>query len=301
MKPCLTKLGLNPQHSFNVMRHRGESLINKYHYHTELEMVLMKGTQGYLQIFDQQIPFTDGDVILIGSSVPHEFVHTSKNDTECDGQAEAVVAQFSKSFVGNGFLQLAEMEGVPELLNRAGTAWQLTGSLKEEVTTLMEQMAEASDIDRLFLQIAVLSAIANSNEYFVFDTNTVYAGENVNKARIETIYRYTQSHYFREITINEIARQIGLTKESFCRFFKKTTRTSYFQYLIEFRIGKACTMLRESDLTVKEVAYKCGYDNLSNFHHQFKKVTSLSPLQYQNGVVAMEHQHSSVAKLRSVA
>jgi AraC-like DNA-binding protein len=99
--------------------------------------------------------------------------------------------------------------------------------------------------------------------------------------RINKILDFTSEHYDRNIKIDQIAAMVNLTKESFCRYFKSQTGKSYLEYLIEFRICKACKILLKNQLSIKEVAYSCGFDSLSNFHYQFKKIIRQSPLEYK--------------------
>ena len=73
-----------------------------------------------------------------------------------------------------------------------------------------------------------------------------------------------------------------MTKESFCRFFKAQTNKTYVEYLNEFRVKAACLMLANNQLTIKEICYSCGFNSLSNFHFQFKKIMKTSPLNYRS-------------------
>ncbi len=78
-----------------------------------------------------------------------------------------------------------------------------------------------------------------------------------------------------------VAKIANLTKESFCRYFKSQTGRTYMDFLTEFRINRACQMIKDNDKSVKEVGYACGFDSLSNFYYQFKKITKLSPLEFK--------------------
>jgi AraC-like DNA-binding protein len=99
--------------------------------------------------------------------------------------------------------------------------------------------------------------------------------------RIHKILDFTFENYHQNIRIEEVAEMINMTKESFCRYFKAKTQKTYLEFLIEFRICKACRMIIEDRMSIKEIGYSCGFDSLSNFHHQFKKITRQSPLEYK--------------------
>src|SRR5690606_7354196 len=105
-------------------------------------------------------------------------------------------------------------------------------------------------------------------------------------SRIDNIMRFTAENYDRNIKIEEVANIINLTKESFCRYFKAQTRKTFMEFLIEYRVGKACQLLVENKASIKEIGYSCGFDTLSNFHHQFKKLTNHSPLEYKRLILS---------------
>jgi AraC-like DNA-binding protein len=99
--------------------------------------------------------------------------------------------------------------------------------------------------------------------------------------RVEKVLDFTFGHYDQNIKIEEVAEMINMTKESFCRYFKAKTGKTYLEFLIEFRIRKACRMIVENQLSIKEISYSCGFDSLSNFHYQFKKIVKQKPLEYK--------------------
>ncbi len=149
----------------------------------------------------------------------------------------------------------------------------------------MLQIRLASSLEKLLIHIEILLLISKSEEYKTIGQEVLFHPENgCNEKRISKVYKFTMDNFHQQITIDEVAAIVGLTKESFCRFFKIVTRKSYIQYLIEYRVANACKLLLGSDYSIKEIAYKCGYENLSNFHHQFKKITQISPVQFQNNL-----------------
>lgn len=285
MKPCFKKISLNPQSSLAVAVQNGSNMVNQFHYHPELELVLVKNSSGKVLMGETYSDFTHDDIFLIGSNVPHVFSHDFTWSVSRRLTEEAVSIHFKESFLGAAFHQLPEVDEINALFALAKKGIKLQGKLKSEVMKRMEQMKVNSGMENLLLHLEILMLIARSSEYVTVSAQScVYMETDSSNKRIEKVYQFTSGNYSREINIEEVAMLIGLTKESFCRFFKTITRKTYFQYLIEYRIGQACKMLRESDYSIKEIAYKCGYENLSNFHHQFKKVTSFSPVQYQENM-----------------
>ena len=85
-----------------------------------------------------------------------------------------------------------------------------------------------------------------------------------------------------EVDVNECARHLGMTTSSFCRFFKKHTNVTFSVYLNYQRINLAQKLLRNTQLSVKEIAFECGYTSVVYFNQKFKKLTGMSPKQFRS-------------------
>jgi transcriptional regulator GlxA family with amidase domain len=146
----------------------------------------------------------------------------------------------------------------------------------------MPQIIEATGTMRIIKLLEVLTEIAHCEEKNIlvslgFKPNFL---EN-EKDRIQSIYNYTISNYKNKIELKEIAAVAKISPNSFCKFFKTKSRKTYTQFLNEIRVGQACKLLIENDLTVKEVCYDCGFYNFTSFHKYFREITGKTPLKYQ--------------------
>lgn len=280
MRPSLRKISINPLSSFSVRIDREDKLNSNWHYHPELELLLIKNASGTSIIADKVEHFNGTYLVLLGPNLPHTFLFEQKGNL--NKKSEAIVVHFYENFWGDAFLALPEMKEIKQLLQIARSGLRLSNEGQREIVPLLEKMPDASGLDKMLLLIKILKIAAQKKEYSIIASKGfVYDISDENDIRIKKVYEFTIQNYDREITINEVAELVNLTKESFCRFFKKIARKTYFQFLIEFRIGMACRMLVESNLSIKEIGYSCGYYNLSNFYHQFNKLMGISPLQYQ--------------------
>jgi AraC-like DNA-binding protein len=73
----------------------------------------------------------------------------------------------------------------------------------------------------------------------------------------------------------------NLSPKAFCRYFKSKTRKTFYNFLLEVRVAHACNLLLEKDMTVYEVCYESGFNNLSNFNRYFKKIINKTPFEYK--------------------
>lgn len=298
MKPSLRKISVNPLTSFSVRVDKADRMLNNWHYHPELELLLIKNSTGTSIIGDKIESFNGKYLVLIGPNLPHTFIH-DKSD-EDDSDKEAIVIHFYENFWGRSFVNLPEMQDIQNLLQESKLGININAQAQKSIIPIIERLPTASPLDRLLGLLEILKILSTKKGYsLITSKGFTYEASDENENRINKIHDFTIKNFDREITIDEVADLLNLTKESFCRFFKKTTLKTYFQFLIEFRIGQACRMLVEDDMTIKEIGYNCGYENLSNFYHQFKKVMGKSPMQYQKDYFKLASEYdreSEVAK-----
>ena len=92
---------------------------------------------------------------------------------------------------------------------------------------------------------------------------------------------FLHREYTRNISLKEVADIAGMNQSAFCRYFLEKTSKTCFQYINELRITYACKLLLERKLTISQICHEVGYNNISNFNRQFKKVTGYTPTEYR--------------------
>ena len=133
--------------------------------------------------------------------------------------------------------------------------------------------------EQLIIKASLLQFFALMTRYSLFSQT-----EKANNHKVETIktaITYIREHYQEKIYIRDLASQIGLNEQYFCRFFKKAIGLSPVEYLNEYRIRQAIRLLKDSTLPITEISLECGYNNMGNFLREFRKYTGTTPLQYR--------------------
>jgi AraC-like DNA-binding protein len=287
MRPQLLKVLKGPDRSFSVRRDLFP-INNRWHYHSEVELIHIKKGEGTQFIGDCIKRFKSGDVVLVGSNLPHYWrfddVYYEENTKAI---ADVRVAHFNENFWGNQFLELPENLNLKTVLEKARRGLQITGKTKQKVAELLEQLQEADGPQRIILLIEALTAIANAKQpvplsSMGFKPDLVDA----EKDRINAIYEYSIRNFKRKIQLEEIADVANISPNSFCRYFKSRTRKTYSQFLIELRVGHACKLLIENNHCIKRLCYESGFNNFTSFHKYFKMITGKSPLVYQKEFVS---------------
>jgi AraC-like DNA-binding protein len=178
---------------------------------------------------------------------------------------------------------MPEMKEIERILKLSGQGLLISGETNRRVACLMNQMLKASPSGRVILLLTILDEISVSAEFSLlakksFNYSTNYKDDD----KLSKVFEYTFQRFNKKILIKDVAALISLSTQSFCRYFKVKTRKTYFQFLIEIRIGYACKLLMDNELTVSEICYRCGYRTTSHFNHQFKEHMQVTPGQYRD-------------------
>lgn len=251
-----------------------------WHYHPEIELVYVNGGSGKRQIGSHISYYQHGDLILIGSNLPH----CGFTDSLTDNDKETVI-QFSPDFLGKNFWELPEMRNIKVLLERAKKGIVFQGEDKIMIGEKIEALSSLTNYKRLLGLLDVLNMLENAKDFtllnaegFVLDT------ELEDNNRINVIFNFVKNEFKRNITLEEIANLVSLTVPAFCRYFKKTTGKTFVQFVNEYRLVHAAKLLHQKQISITDVCFESGYNNFSHFNKQFKKFTGKSPSVYRNEI-----------------
>ena len=288
MRPQLLKVSKGPRHSFSVRQDLVPHVNNRWHYHPEVELIHFKKGDGTQFIGDSIKRFKSGDIVIVGAQLPHYWrfddVYFEENSKV---NADVRVAHFCENFWGNDFLHLPENINIKNLLERARRGLQVTGKTRQRIAELLEKLLRADGPERIIYLIEALECIANCKQLETLSSigfkHDFVEAEN---DRINSIYEYSVKNFKRKIQLEEIAAVANISPNSFCRYFKSRTRKTYSQFLIELRVGHACKLLIENNVSIKQLCYESGFNNFTIFHKYFKYITGKSPLNYQKEFIA---------------
>lgn len=276
MKTLIQKIHVEEENSFACRLYRTPHFETNWHKHKEYELILITEGHGTALIGDYVGDYKTGDIYLLGSELPHWFRKSQQNMT-----GGAIVLHFLRDFWGNSFLSLPEMKTVLRLLNSDNNGIQLQKSLQKNITELMPRVLQASGLERIQLLLKILQQIAESKQYRVitkaFDSST----SNKENSAIEKIFNHSFKHFLEPVTLAEVAAAAGMTIPTFCRFFKRNVKKSYFDFLKELRIGHACKLLRETNEPILDICYESGYNSWAHFSKQFRQVKQIAPGAYR--------------------
>ena len=188
---------------------------------------------------------------------------------------------FFKKFIWRIFFDLPEFEHFQYFFNNSDLGYEVLNN-KEELASLLSTIKSVSKFNQFKLFIEILNLISTSKKRKLSSIINLkkYAG-NEGK-RMSDIFKYTMDNFHKEITLNDVSDVANMTPNAFCRYFKQRTTKTFVNFLIDIRIGNACKLLtKNNDLSITEISYKSGFNNLANFNRKFKSVKGVTPSEYK--------------------
>lgn len=289
MKPILVREQRILNSSINFDKTEHNYFYNPLHYHPEIELTLILKSYGQRRVGDHIENFSEGDLVLVGSNLPHVW----KNDDiffsdNANLKAQAIAVKFLPDFAGKGFLDRPEMMRMNKLLTeKSPFGLKLLSTLRKDVKKIMLQMPDMDETDKFMNLLHILNLISKSSDYELLASLNYRNEKTKNTHKVSIALDFVMNHYQEELTLEQVASELNMSKNAFCRLFKKGTRKNLFTVINEVRIGKACQYLNESDMNILQICYACGYNNISTFNKAFKKTHGISPIKYKKKVTGI--------------
>lgn len=256
---------------------------SRWHYHPEYELVLIAKGTGKRMVGDSMDRFDAGDLVLLGSNLPHEWLCDDPYFSHTEGfQGEGIVIQFLENFLGDHFFRLPENRRLRLLFDKSGQGCLLTGQTKVAITDIMIRMVQQEATDRFYSLMHIFLILSATNEYgllaspaftssFIADTNRA----------MKTAIEYSMQNFHRKIPLQKVLDLTNMSSTTFSLLFKKTYNMTFTEYVLGLRLGYACSLLTENIRSISQISLDAGFENLSNFNRLFKKAKSCTPKEYR--------------------
>ncbi len=278
MKPIYESITTHSNVSFKVQSYEVSSNCETagWHIHPEYELVYVKNGSGTLRIGNKIHSYANGILVLLGGNIPHsDFGNKQfKNGKE-------VVVQFSREFVEGKLGQFPEFATIKRLIHSSKFVLIFDGTIKSQLSHQFERFTELNAQEKLINLFSILDLLSAQKNYIkLFNHDLLYEFREKESYRLRDIFQFLNTHYHQKISTREISEQIGLTPNSFSRFFKKMTNRTFVDFLNEFRVRKAINAMNEGDITIAEAMYASGFRSPSYFAKQFFRYQDMTPSTY---------------------
>jgi len=270
---------LTPNDCFTIFSGIKQKFDAPRHYHDEYELNLIINAKGAKRIVGDHIEaISDMELVLIGPNLNHTWLThqcQSKEVTE-------VTIHFHKDLFDEKFLSRNQLSFVKNMLecSQRGILFsqETILSLKHRLLALDKKIGFDSVLELLSIlhnlsvsqNMLTLSDLCSANEKF-----------NYNSKRLEKVFEYMNNNYNKPVTLAEVSQIANMPEASFSRFIKQRTGKTFIDSLNDIRLGHASRMLIDTSNTVADIAYKCGFNNISNFNRVFKRKKLCIPKQFR--------------------
>jgi len=276
--PAFEAIKPNIGSSFTSLKFQRNENIKSHvwHYHPEVELIFVCKGSGKRQIGSNISYFSDGDLVLIGSNLPHCGLTNENTNNDYE-----MVIQFKPDFLGENIWETPEMQRISTLLEKSKAGIVFNENIKKTVGKKIADMHEMSSLNKLLNFLEILDELATTQDYRILNAGKYYLQTQVeDNERINHIFNYVKDHFKEQITLEEIADLANMKVPSFCRYFKKITNKTFTQFVNEYRITHSLKLLAEQPLSITEVCFESGFNNFSYFNKTFKEYKK-SPSQYR--------------------
>ena len=283
MKTAVHKSSIPPSQIF-VIRHLEDKHFDPvWHAHSEYQLFVVQKGIGTRFIGDSIKSFKPGELILTGPHLPHVW---RSDETyfkkESSHTAEGIVIYLNENFLGDHILEKEEMLALKKLFSKSMRGLEFYGPKKTEVIKLMEELTQLQGIPSVIHLLHILEILAATKEYHYISSKPYEDTFNQSETdRLNKVYEYAFKNFRKKVLLEEIAELLHMTPTSFSRYFTMKNNKTFSRFIAEIRIKHACEMLTETDESVAQICYDCGFNTLSNFNKQFKEIMFKKPSEYK--------------------
>jgi AraC-like DNA-binding protein len=282
VRPVFEKTPHSQWESYHCEVVRGDSYNAAWHFHPEYQITLVIKSCGYRLVGDNIAPLHPGDLVLVGSNLPHVWQQEVPASQDPAPGVHAVIVRFLETFAGKDFLEIPEMKPVRLLLRRSNRGLHVIGATRQAAAEKMRRLAEATGLERISGLLSILNTLALSNELKpIASAGFVPVLNGSDHDRMERVCNYINAHLEEVIDRAAVAREAHLSEGAFSRFFKLRTGKTLPRYINELRVGRACRFLAENETKITDIALDCGFANLANFNRRFHEIAGLTPHDYR--------------------
>jgi len=282
MKPALEHLPKEKDNSFVVKYFDYGYYPTPWHYHPEYEIVMVTESTGKRFIGDHISDFHPGNLAFIGPNIPHTYRNDEKYYEERSSlRAKSIVIHFTAASLGNDFLELPEAKLLHKLFEDSLHGLDIFGETHDSISKKLYAIVKLSGLKRWLCLVDILLELAESKTLSAITKSTHIGYNEKESKRLCSVFDWITSNFEKDIKLAEAAQIAQMNENAFSRFFSLRTRKTFSGFVQELRLQKAAKLLVENDMTITEVCYECGYNNVSNFNRQFLNHYQMNPMKYK--------------------
>ena len=281
MKPTIEKVSNKTNFNWRIHRYHRCSATFDWHYHFEYEIVLQRNFTGKKFVGDYIGDVSHNNLAIYGPKLPHTVFNSP--DFECIDNTSYII-WLSHEWISQLINQQPDLACLKPMLNKSVQGLEFGDNIGEQVYQLLKHYQEFSPAVGFNRIIEVLILLSEAKEVSTLNRYSLPALEGNPKEikLVKKLSNYIENNYHNNIQIKDLCREIHVSQSTVYRLFSRHFVSSFSDHIKEFRIGKACELLVNTNHSVASIANVVGFDNLSNFNRQFKQCKQMTPKQFRD-------------------
>ncbi|WP_245542697.1 helix-turn-helix domain-containing protein [Psychromonas ossibalaenae] len=280
VKPVIEKVSNRSDFGWRLQYYHSCPSSFCWHYHAEYEIVLKRDFKGTMFVGDHIAEARHNTLLMFGPKLPHTITHDPDFDNENN---RIYILWFSHEWISGVIKSLPELEGVKSLLSRSVQGLEFTEELAEKIFPLLQGHQEFSPALAANRLIEVLIVLSETKKVRLLNKYSQPAlQENPKELKlVQKVSEFIELNYRNNIQVSDLCNAVHVSESTVYRLFERHFVSSFSNHIKEFRIGKACELLVNSNISIAAIADQVGFSNLSNFNRQFKQCKQMTPKQFR--------------------
>jgi len=276
---------LIPEDSFLVEERIKDDFDFPIHFHPEYELnFIYKGKGVKRFVGDHSENIEDVELVLVGPNIVHGW---KLHKCTCKEIYEITI-HIHQDLLNEKTLSRRIFKPIKDMFSRSKHGILFSRETTVKMMPRLMMLTRISGIEYYLEFISILNDLAKSENQRMLSNSSAEKEDFHNSDKIKKVYDYIQKHFNRTITLNEISELVNMSPVSFNRFIKKRTGKTFIRYINDTRISFASHWLLETDLSIGEIAFKCGFNNIAHFNRLFKKSKKCTPKEFREQFVGIQ-------------
>lgn len=255
------------------------------HYHEEYELNFIRNAKGARRVVGDHLEEIDDlELVLVGSNLQHAwFTHNCKSS-----EISEITVQFHKDLFDDKFLSRNQLNFIRNMLEKSSRGISFSKETIEHLAPRILNLNQRHGFDSMLELMSILHDLSTSRNMRMLSDASFNSNQaeqmSYHSRRIEKTLEYMNKNFDKQITLSDVARLANMSDVSFSRFFKQRTGNTFIDNQTQIRLGHASRMLIDTTQSVAEIAYHCGFNNISNFNRIFKKKKGCTPKEFRTNM-----------------
>lgn len=280
MKPFIEKVSREHDFKWHLLQSNQCNCQFEWHYHLEYEVVLLRNNLGQLFVGDYIAEYGHNTLAMFGPRLPHT---TAMHQDITQANGVSIVLWFSHQWICELIETMPALAALQPLLKRASQGILFPAETAEAIFHILDGFNEKPPIEQASRFINALTTLAQSQKQQLLTSAKPLDLEHLRheQDKVEKATAYIAEHYQSALPIEALSQHLHSSTSSVQRLFEKHFNESFSAHLKQYRVGKACELLLNTELAIAIIAERVGFANLSNFNRQFKQCKHMTPRQFR--------------------